>query len=102
MPQANSNMCARRTRRMARERQIHTTISNVDAELATSRRMNKSVLVLEMLAREEGASIAQLGTATGWQPHTVRAVLSGLRKRGQTIFSIRMDGGPRIYCLDAA
>ena len=29
-----------------------------------------------------GASLAQLVTAFGWQPHTVRAAISGLRKAG--------------------
>lgn len=37
--------------------------------------------VIAMLGRKAGASIADIVAATGWQPHTARAALSGLRKR---------------------
>ena len=42
----------------------------------------KSSLVLGLLQREQGATMVELTTATGWLPHTVRAAISGLRKRG--------------------
>ncbi|NGQ93153.1 DUF3489 domain-containing protein [Rhodobacter sp. HX-7-19] len=38
-----------------------------------------------MLASPEGASIAEIGATLAWQPHTVRAALSSLRKAGATI-----------------
>jgi len=38
--------------------------------------------VIEMLSRSGGASLADLIAATGWLPHTTRAALTGLRKRG--------------------
>jgi hypothetical protein len=38
--------------------------------------------VLDLLRRAEGASVAQVIEATGWQPHTVRGFLAGLKKRG--------------------
>jgi Protein of unknown function (DUF3489) len=37
--------------------------------------------VLGMLRRPEGATIAQIAEATGWQPHTVRGFFAGLKKR---------------------
>jgi hypothetical protein len=37
---------------------------------------------VEMLRATEGATIAELSEAMGWLPHTTRAVLTGLRKRG--------------------
>ena len=42
-----------------------------------------------MLRRPEGATIAEIVAATGWQPHSVRGVLAGaLKKRlGLTIAS---------------
>jgi len=46
------------------------------------RRPTKQDQILALLAREEGASIDELMAATGWLPHTVRATLSGLRKKG--------------------
>ena len=41
--------------------------------------------ILKQLRRPNGASIAQLQKTTGWQPHSVRAALTGLRKKGHNI-----------------
>ena len=41
----------------------------------------KQEAVLAMLRREEGATIAQICGATGWQQHTVRGFFAGLKKR---------------------
>lgn len=49
------------------------------------RRPTKAALVLEMLRRREGATLAELVAATGWLPHTTRAALTGLRKKGHQI-----------------
>ena len=38
--------------------------------------------VIGLLQREDGATIDQLADAMGWLPHTTRAALTGLRKRG--------------------
>jgi len=63
------------------------------AEKAGPRAGSKLALIIEMLAKEEGATIAALMGATGWQSHTTRAVLTGLRKRGFVIERRRVDGG---------
>jgi hypothetical protein len=41
--------------------------------------------VLGLLQRDEGASLGELIGATGWLPHTTRAALTGLRKKGHVI-----------------
>jgi hypothetical protein len=41
--------------------------------------------VIDMLRRANGASTQELISATGWLPHTARAALTGLRKRGLAI-----------------
>ena len=41
----------------------------------------KQEQALAMLRREEGATIAQICEATGWQQHTVRGFFAGLKKR---------------------
>jgi hypothetical protein len=41
----------------------------------------KQEQVLTMLRREDGATIAQIVGATGWQQHTVRGFFAGLKKR---------------------
>jgi Protein of unknown function (DUF3489) len=42
--------------------------------------------------RSEGAAIHNLMEATGWLPHTTRATLTGLRKRGYRIVLDRSEG----------
>jgi hypothetical protein len=42
----------------------------------------KLAQVVELLQQDRGASIAELIAVTGWLPHTTRAALTGLRKRG--------------------
>ncbi len=58
---------------------------------------SKSGMVLELLARADGATLDQLVTATGWLPHTTRAALTGLKQKGHVLTSDKVDGGPRIY-----
>ncbi|MBX3609187.1 MAG: DUF3489 domain-containing protein [Hydrogenophaga sp.] len=45
-----------------------------------------------------GASMAQMTKLTGWQPHTVRGMLSGsLRKRLGLNVQHRVEDGVRVY-----
>lgn len=57
-----------------------------------AKRQSKADLILGMLQRPEGASIEQLVSATGWLPHTARAALTGLRKKGHSVLSEKLDG----------
>ncbi len=50
-----------------------------------TRAASKIGTVLELLQRDEGASLGELIAATGWLPHTTRAALTGLRKKGHVI-----------------
>lgn len=59
----------------------------------------KQAAVIDLLGRPSGASLNDLIEATGWLPHTTRAVLSGLRKRGFEVSSDKPDGGDRRYCI---
>src|SRR5690606_25604652 len=45
------------------------------------REHSKQELVIEMLKRPEGATIAQICEATGWQAHTVRGTFAGALKK---------------------
>ena len=47
--------------------------------------------VIELLQRGDGATLAELVAATGWLPHTTRAALTGLRKRGYAVGIDRAD-----------
>jgi hypothetical protein len=65
---------------------------------------SKQALVIGLLQRSEGATIAQIMEATGWQQHTVRGTLAGtLKKRlGLTITSSKQAGGQRVYRIESA
>ena len=45
----------------------------------------KLAQAVEMLGATEGATIAELSEALDWLPHTTRAALTGLRKRGYAL-----------------
>ncbi|AHM04457.1 hypothetical protein roselon_02110 [Roseibacterium elongatum DSM 19469] len=48
-------------------------------------KQTKTETVRAMLAQPQGASLEAICKATGWQPHSARAVLSGFRKAGYQI-----------------
>ncbi len=54
-------------------------------------RVTKTALVLALLQREDGATIGELIEATGWLPHTTRAALTGLRKKGHVVDRTKRD-----------
>ena len=54
---------------------------------------SKLALVIEHLQRADGATIVDLTQATGWLPHTTRAALTGLRKRGYAVIRERIGAG---------
>lgn len=54
---------------------------------------SKAFSVQKLLARPKGASLAEMMTATGWLPHSARAFMTGLRKKGVQIDrECRVDG----------
>lgn len=60
-----------------------------DTDAATPR--TKVSAVVALLKRDEGATLPDLIAATGWLPHTTRAALTGLRKKGHAIERTRRD-----------
>ena len=56
---------------------------------------SKAAEIVDLLQRDQGATIDELIEATGWLPHTTRAALTGLRKRGYEITRSRADGVTR-------
>ncbi|RDC59078.1 hypothetical protein HME9302_00256 [Alteripontixanthobacter maritimus] len=56
----------------------------------------------KLLKRKNGASIAEMMKATGWQQHSVRGAVAGaLKKRGYAITSDNTDGVRR-YRIEAS
>ena len=67
----------------------------VPARVAPARGQQAGV-VIELLRRADGATIADLTEATGWLPHTTRAALTGLRKRGYAVIRERIGAGDQL------
>lgn len=67
-------------------------------------RETKQGLLIALLSRPEGASIAEAAKAIGWQPHSVRGAISGSLKKklGFAIVSEVEDGRGRVYRIAAA
>jgi uncharacterized protein DUF3489 len=61
--------------------------------LSAPRDGTKLARVLELLQRDCGATLEELIAATDWLPHTTRAALTGLRKRGCAVTIDRHDKG---------
>ena len=57
--------------------------------------------LLGLLRRPEGATIAAMSEATGWQAHSVRGALSGIigKKLGLKVVSEKLANSPRVYRL---
>lgn len=49
---------------------------------AKSKPPTKSAIVIALLKRTKGATLDEICKATKWQSHSVRAFLTGLRKKG--------------------
>lgn len=60
-----------------------------------SRQPSKLEVIRGLLELPNGASLEQLVSATGWQPHSVRAGMTGLRKQGLTVTRTKADGTTR-------
>jgi hypothetical protein len=60
---------------------------------------SKTAKVLELLKRPNGATLAELMKATGWQAHSVRGFISGTltKKLGLKVESFRNDARERTY-----
>ena len=62
-------------------------------------RQTKAALLRARLGEPGGVSLAALIEVTGWQAHTLRAYLGGLRKEGLTL-TRRREGDDTIYAID--
>ena len=69
---------------------------------AAPREGSKLALVINLLRRADGASIVDLTEATGWLPHTTRAALTGLRKRGYAVLRECVGAGDSVYRIPHA
>jgi hypothetical protein len=56
-----------------------------------ARPSSKLEQLVALLKRSEGATLDEMAMAATWLPHTTRAALTGLKKRGHLINSVKAD-----------
>lgn len=83
------------------EEELTQLVEAAPAEAPAPKR-TKAALVMAMLSRPQGATLAELVAATSWLPHTTRAVLTGIRKKGCTIEKARRDNATCYRIVEAA
>ena len=69
---------------------------------APAPRTSKAAIITKLLTRSKGATVPEMREATGWQPHSVRAFLSGLRKKGYSLSKEQRKSGEIAYRLTRA
>jgi hypothetical protein len=48
--------------------------------------------VIDLLSRDNGASLKEMSNIANWLPHSTRAFMTSLKKKGYTITSDKTDG----------
>ena len=72
-----------------------------DPASAADAPVTKIASVIGLLRNPPGAALPDLTAATGWLPHTTRAALTGLKKKGHIITKVKVDGITR-YMIAAS
>ena len=70
-----------------------TPQSDITSTTAPARTESKKFQLIGMLGRDGGTTIAEISTALGWQPHTTRAAITGLRKAGHKVETAKPGNG---------
>jgi len=55
--------------------------------------VTKKARLIALLSQKGGVDVPSLSNTLGWLPHTTRAALTGLRKSGYEITSVKPDNG---------
>jgi hypothetical protein len=88
--------------RASRKRGMAQPAAVSSSQVPVRRSDSKQALVIDMLSAKAGTTLDALIDATGWLPHTTRAALTGLRKRGFSIERSRADGEASVYRIVAS
>ena len=63
---------------------------------------SKQDQLVALLSKPNGARVSVISERLGWQAHTVRAAISGLRKRGhEVVTSKSQKTGEMVYAINA-
>ena len=65
------------------------------------KRKSRQDQLKSLLSRKSGATAEKIQTAFGWQSHSVRAAVSGLRKAGENIEKVQTASGTAYRIVSA-
>jgi len=71
------------------------------SDINTPRVGTKQAKLVGMLSRKSGVTLAKASETLGWQPHTTRATITGLKKRGYVIERRDRESKDSIYVIAA-
>jgi hypothetical protein len=71
--------------------------SDDESSPADVRAGSKQAKIVELMKRAKGATLDELVEATDWLPHTTRAALTGLRKRGLSLERVKDKSRGSVY-----
>jgi uncharacterized protein DUF3489 len=77
----------------------HPKKSKKAAKPKSAKPGSKAALVLDLMKRKDGATLAEIAKATGWQNHSIRGFVSGhvTKKLGMKVESTKSEAGERTY-----
>lgn len=75
-------------------------VASTGASAPPTSRTTKSAAVTKLLSRNKGATLGEIMAITHWQPHSTRAFLTGLRKKGVDLLRETRSGGETSYRID--
>lgn len=97
MSKSNKNVAAKRNSKQSTKMQRKVASQNDVRPHPESKRN----LIMSMLRRKQGASLAEMQTASGWQAHSLRGFMSGTVKKllGLKLQLIKPKDGERRYSI---
>lgn len=70
------------------------------AKAPASARESKRDLIMALIQRPGGATLAEIMKEAGWQAHSVRGFMAGtVKKLGHTVTSSKNEAGERTYAI---
>ncbi len=95
---ATGKHAARKTAKRSNSKKVGSASAS-SRSTSSARPGTKLASLISLLSRKDGATIADLMKATGWQAHSVRGAISGYLKKklGLGVISEKVEGRGRVY-----
>jgi hypothetical protein len=88
---------AHKTSATSQKRRKGNPARDGESSPADFRAGSKQAKIVDLMKRAKGATLDELVEATDWLPHTTRAALTGIRKRGLTVERVKDESRGSVY-----